>query len=202
MAVLCYNKCADIGSSRSHLVNDVPQSLYRLNHRNQKMLSISAVKAQLNDEVVQTVNARDLHKWLESKQDFSTWIKRRIKQCQFIENVDYMLLHQKVEQVSGAKYMNEYFISFDMAKHLCMLEKTTKGHNVRMYFIEQEKIARNISNELMSQFNRAVLEFEKISDLASQAGRTLNFAGKKLKPQALEKVEALKIKIQPDIFID
>ena len=166
------------------------------------MLSISAVKAQLNNEVVQTVKARDLHKWLESKQDFSTWIKRRIKQCQFIENVDYMLLHQKVEQVSGAKHMNEYFISFDMAKHLCMLEKTTNGHNVRMYFIEQEKIARNLSNELMNQFNRAVLEFEKISDLASQAGRTLNFAGKKLKPQALEKVEALKIKIQPDIFLD
>jgi len=28
---------------------------------------------------VQTINARDLHRFLESKQDFSTWIKSRIQ---------------------------------------------------------------------------------------------------------------------------
>ncbi len=29
----------------------------------------------IDQETVQTVNARDLHAFLESKQDFSTWIK-------------------------------------------------------------------------------------------------------------------------------
>ena len=48
----------------------------------------------------------------------------------------------------------------------------------------------------------SMLEFEKFSDLASQAGRTLNVVGKKLKPKALEKVESLKAQIQPDIFIN
>ena len=166
------------------------------------MLEINTSKAYFNGETISAVNARELHKWLESKQDFSTWIKKRIKQCQFVENIDYALLHKKMDQVSGAKHLIEYLISYDMAKHLSMLEKTDKGHLVRMYFIGQEKIARKLSNELMSQFNKAVIEFEKFSDLTSQAGKTLNLVGKKLKPQALEKVEELKSKIQPDIFID
>lgn len=166
------------------------------------MFEISTSKVKFNGEIINAVNARELHSWLESKQDFSTWIKKRIKQCQFIENIDFVLLHQKVEQVSGAKHRIDYLISYDMAKHLSMLEKTSNGHLIRMYFIEQEKIARNIQNGLLAEFNKAVIEFEKFSDLASQAGRTLNLVGKKLKPQALEKVESLKSQIQPDIFID
>lgn len=35
------------------------------------------------------VNARDLHSFLESKRDFSTWIKDRIKSYDFIEGVDF-----------------------------------------------------------------------------------------------------------------
>ena len=166
------------------------------------MLEINSINAKFNGESISTVNARELHEWLESKQDFSTWIKKRIKQCQFVENIDFVLLHQKVEQVPGAKHRIDYLVSYDMAKHLSMLEKSEKGHVVRMYFIEQEKIARDLSGKLMNQFNQAMLEFEKFSDLASQAGRTLNVVGKKLKPKALEKVESLKAQIQPDIFIN
>ena len=53
---------------------------------------------------VETVNARELYTFLESKQDFSTWIKNRIEKYEFVENADY-LLHKFVEQVpSGAKH--------------------------------------------------------------------------------------------------
>lgn len=50
---------------------------------------------------------------------------------------------------------------------------------------------------LLDQFNKAVLELEKVSDIASQAGRMLNLAGKQFKPKAREKVLELTIKIQP-----
>lgn len=36
------------------------------------------------------VNARDLHVFLDAKQDFSNWLKGRIKKYGFIENVDYV----------------------------------------------------------------------------------------------------------------
>lgn len=38
---------------------------------------------------IETVNARELHLFLESKQDFSNWIKGRIDQYGFVENVDF-----------------------------------------------------------------------------------------------------------------
>lgn len=50
---------------------------------------------------------------------------------------------------------------------------------------------------LLDQYNKAVLEFEKLSDMASNAGRMLNLAGKQFKPKAKERVLELTIKIQP-----
>ena len=92
-----------------------------------------------NEGGKQTVNARDLHSFLESKKDFSSWIKSRIEKYNFVENVDYTLLTQKVAQLSGAKYLKEYHITLDMAKELSMVERNDKGKQARQYFIECEK---------------------------------------------------------------
>ena len=53
----------------------------------------------INGNAVETVNARELHTFLESKQDFSTWIKNRIEKYEFVENADY-LLHKFMEQTT------------------------------------------------------------------------------------------------------
>ena len=100
----------------------------------------------LNGDSITAVNARDLWKFLESKQDFSTWIKRRIEKYEFIEGQDY-LLHKFVEQLpSGAKHCIEYLISLDMAKELAMVENNERGRQARQYFIEVEKRFRHAGN--------------------------------------------------------
>ena len=38
----------------------------------------------------QTVNARELHAFLENRDHFSTWIKDRIEQYGFVENQDFV----------------------------------------------------------------------------------------------------------------
>lgn len=104
--------------------------------------------SMIGGENQQTVNARDLWKFLESKQDFSTWIKRRIEKYEFIEGLDY-LLHKFVEQLpSGAKHCIEYLITLDMAKELAMVENNERGRQARHYFIEVEKQFRNTGNLL------------------------------------------------------
>ena len=50
---------------------------------------------------------------MPKKQDFSTWIKSRIHQYCFTENEDFVLLHKKMEQVSGSKYLKEDHISIN-----------------------------------------------------------------------------------------
>ena len=85
------------------------------------------------------VNARDLHAFFESKQDFSTWIKNRIRQYDFIEDVDFTL-HKIVERGnSGAQTKIEYALTINMAKELSMVENNAKGKQARRYFIECEE---------------------------------------------------------------
>lgn len=85
------------------------------------------------------VYGKDLHKKLEVKTDFSTWVKRRFNECDAEEKVDYDLLPKIEEQVSGAKHSIEYVIKLDTAKEMAMLEKNVIGKQVRKYFIEVDK---------------------------------------------------------------
>ena len=160
------------------------------------------VEIEIGGEVQLGVDARSLHKSLGSKQDFSTWIKRRISQCQFKENFDFVVLHQKVEQVSGAKYLVEYIVTADMAKHLGLMEKTPQGHEIRKYFIEQEKVARNAMYGIQIEINKAMLQIEHVKDVLSNAGRTLCVMGKQVKPQLMQNPDDLIAKTQPRLPFD
>ncbi len=68
------------------------------------------------------VNGRELHSVLKSKQDFSTWVKKKLLDCDAVENEDYDLLHNFVEQTSGAKHRIDYLIKLDTAKEMAILE--------------------------------------------------------------------------------
>lgn len=61
----------------------------------------------------------------------------------------------------------------------------------------QQQVMQNYT--LLDQYNKAVLEFEKLSDVASEAGRMLNLAGKRFKPKAKQRVLELTIRLQPHL---
>jgi phage anti-repressor protein len=92
-----------------------------------------------HDTLIETVNAREIHAEVDSKQDFSTWIKVRIAQGGFIENEDFTLFHKTVENPQGGRPAVDYHITIDMAKHLGMMERNEKGKEIRQWFIEREK---------------------------------------------------------------
>ena len=92
----------------------------------------------------QVVNARELWRELGSKQDFSTWVKKRLQEVDAEENRDFVLLHIKMEQVSGAKHLIDYIVTMDTAKEMAMLERNDRGKMVRRYFIEAEKRYREL----------------------------------------------------------
>jgi len=65
------------------------------------LLEISSKKG------IETVNARDLHGFLGSKQEFTNWIKNRIKKYEFVEGVDYISLDSIIKRENGG--INDYF---------------------------------------------------------------------------------------------
>ena len=106
---------------------------------------IKLVPTNLNGEKIQAVDARELHEFLESKQDFSTWIKNRIQTYKFRKGSDFEVFHNFVENSSGGRPPEEYYVTIDMAKELSMVERNERGKQARQYFIECERRAREIS---------------------------------------------------------
>lgn len=104
-----------------------------------ELVKISQVK--VGEQNVNAVNARDLWNALESKQEFSHWIKNRIDKLGLIESRDYGVFDKIIKNTEGGvgRPVTEYVVTMDIAKHLAMIEMTDKGREVREYFIECEK---------------------------------------------------------------
>ena len=96
-------------------------------------------KQEINNEEVNSVNARDLWLALESKQEFIHWIKARLEQSYAIENEDYCSFDKIIKREKGAVKIKEYALSLDLAKNIAMLERNEKGSQIRKYFIACEK---------------------------------------------------------------
>lgn len=94
----------------------------------------------IDGESISTVNARELHEFLEVKRDFSTWIKDRVNEHGFIEDYDYLIMFSpnSGKTSNGGRPKIDYFISLDMAKELSMVERNAKGKQARKYFIACE----------------------------------------------------------------
>lgn len=158
------------------------------------------VEIEIGGELQLGVDARSLHKTLGSKQDFSTWIKRRISQCQFKENFDYIRFHQKMEANNAT--LVEYVVTADMAKHLGLMEKTPQGHQIREYFIQQEKVARSVAHSIQVEVGKAIQYFDQFNASLSNAARFLVIGGKQTKPKLLSDLEKLLQKAQPRLPFD
>lgn len=89
-----------------------------------------------NDQ--QLLSARDLHKGLGLKRQFTDWVKQNFKD--FEENTDFVFTPQSVNMPNGGtKQIKDYFLTIDMAKQLCLMSRTEKGKEYRKYLIEVER---------------------------------------------------------------
>lgn len=74
---------------------------------------------------------------------FSKWFDRFCSYG-FVEKIDYSTPNKKVRvQIEGnrevSREVEDYDISIEMAKQICMLQRTEKGKELRQYFIDLEK---------------------------------------------------------------
>ena len=92
------------------------------------------------------VDARLLHQYLESKREFTTWIKDRIKKYGFIENQDYVVFDEIVKNPNGGRPLTEYVLTLSCAKELAMVEGSKKGQEARRYFIACEEKLQELAN--------------------------------------------------------
>lgn len=116
-----------------------------------------------NKKGIETVNARDLHEFLEVKTKFSDWIKSRIEKFSFEENTDFVKVSVKKDTLGGYQQSIEYHISIDMAKQLSMVENNDKGIEARKYFINCEKNLKIIHENIPALIRAEIKKQLKLS---------------------------------------
>lgn len=112
-----------------------------------------------NEQREKLINARELHENLKCNTKFADWIKRRIKQYEFVEDKEFIcfLKIEKAEKY-GNKTTKEYYLKIDMAKELCMVENNIEAKRIRHYFIDVENRYREIIAN-----SQSMLDFIKVS---------------------------------------
>lgn len=85
------------------------------------------------------VSARELHEKLGIETQYTKWFDR-VREYGFEENKDFITVSQKRLTAQGNKTTyTDHFISLDMAKEICMIQRSEIGRKFRRYFIECEK---------------------------------------------------------------
>ena len=127
-----------------------------------------------------TVSARDLHEALEIKTAFKDWFPR-MTEYGFEAGKEFS---SEMSKSTGGRPAVDYQISIDMAKQICMIQRSEKGKQYRQYFIDLEK-AWNTPEQIFARaLKMADQKIEKLKE--SNAG-------------LLEDVERMKPK---EIFAD
>lgn len=102
---------------------------------------------KINYEAEQpTVSARELHEQLHIETPFKKWIDRMCDYG-FEESKDFWT---KMSKSTGGRPSTEYELSIDMAKQICMIQRSPEGKQIRQYFIDLEK-AWNTPEQIMAR---------------------------------------------------
>lgn len=126
---------------------------------------------KINYEAEQpTVSARDLHEALEINTRFNDWFSR-MAEYGFENGVDFNLLKNEKVRLEGNREVKrdimDYQISVDMAKQICMIQRSEKGKQYRQYFIDLEK-AWNTPEQIFARaLKMADQKIEKLKETNS-----------------------------------
>lgn len=119
------------------------------------MTENNLIKVYINKHGEQVVSGRKLHEFLSIKTRYNDWFDRMCEYG-FEKNVDYFPVTQKRVSggASGVKVIKDHILTLDMAKELCMIQRSDIGRQARKYFIQIEKaykeyaVARALSKEV------------------------------------------------------
>ena len=126
------------------------------------MNEIIAISSRnVGGETVQTVNARDLHAFLEAKTAFKDWIARRIEDFGFIEGTDFCSFLSE----SGGRPSKEYALTLSMGKELSMVERNAQGKKARAYFIACEHQVKTNLPALPRTYSEALRKLADVEEL-------------------------------------
>lgn len=92
------------------------------------------IKVNYTESEQPTVSGRELHKALEIKTAYKDWFPRMCEYG-FNEGEDFCSI---LGESTGGRPSTDHQLSIDMAKEICMIQRSEKGKQFRQYFIDVE----------------------------------------------------------------
>lgn len=128
-----------------------------------------------------TVSARDLHKQLNIRTQYTKWFER-MKEYGFTENEDFKAIsHKRLTAQGNETTYIDHEISIDMAKQICMIQRSPEGKQIRQYFLDLEK-AWNTPEQV---FARALKMADKTIDKLKSDNAILIKDNERMKPKEI-----------------
>lgn len=128
----------------------------------------------------QTISARELHSTLNIGTKFTTWFERMCEYG-FTEGNEFFPKMGETSKQCGGRPSADYDISIDMAKQICMIQRTPEGKAVRQYLIDLEK-AWNTPEQVMA---RALRIADRTIDELKYSNQRLAAVNEEMKPKAI-----------------
>ena len=133
------------------------------------MDDMELIKITTNENGEQLVSGRELHEFLEVGTEYKKWFSR-MTEYGFVENTDFTRVTQKCPTPGGVQNITDHAMTLDMAKEISMIQRTEKGKQARLYFIEVEKQYKldtsSLSPEL--QFMNSVVQSLAKQEMATK----------------------------------
>ena len=98
---------------------------------------IKIATQHIGNDHTQTVNARELHTFLEVGRDFSNWVKDRIEKYNFVENQDFVCSPVLVSEGRGGQNRGNY-------PHMGNLEPTSTHYTLLAILTSAEALINSI----------------------------------------------------------
>jgi phage anti-repressor protein/phage regulator Rha-like protein len=150
---------------RSQLMNDETDNQFPL-----------IQKGVIDGQMIQMVDARDLHHFLQVGKVFGAWITERVDQFNFLENQDFVVFSEIGKNPQGGRPTKEYGLTLGMAKELAMVERNDQGKRVRQYFIECERRANTRILSTGVQLRDVSIAFRSFMSIGKAIGLDRNQA--------------------------
>ena len=139
------------------------------------------IEVKINENQEPVVSGRMLHEGLGVKTKYTDWFKDMCNYG-FSENTDFATLSEKRETANNGYTMRlDHAIKLDMAKEICMIQRSEKGRKIRKYFIEVEK-ELNSPEKIMA---RAIKIAENKLSEATNKIKTLEQKAEEDKPKVI-----------------
>lgn len=145
--------------------------------------SLAQIRVFENSEGKQCVSARELYERLEITDRFSRWFESLLKYG-FQKDVDFTSVKSSTLVNNGAaRELQDYSITLDMAKQICMLQRSAKGLKYRAYFIKLEKAwnspelvmarALQVANKTINNVKLQMAEIQQKFEIAEAKNEAL-----------------------------